>query len=280
MDSLYASIMPLIHKMDEDDPQNSTIKFARFVENKLNSFYDKLADSSFNCQNHRLVIKGETIAKSAIWIVKKRYAMLKIYDLESDMEIEPKLVVKGLDIVRSTFPEKFKQYMKKFILDLLNGVSKDTIDKEMIQFVQHLSESHYSDVARNTAVKNLSKYKLDDDVMGQHAKGAPMHVKSAINYNTYRKILGIDNTSMPITDGEKIKYVILKDNKYNIDTMAFKDYQDPPEIQKFLEKYCDHHQMFESELKKKLDDFYTAMGWGLLPTDKKVDDDTLSLFGL
>ena len=278
-DSVYFSIMPLLHKMGDVDRQEATIKLAKMVEGRLNTFYDELARESFNVEKHRLFIKGETIAKSAIWIVKKRYAMLKTYDLEKDMEVEPKLVVKGLDIVRSSFPTVFKEYMRQFILDLLNSVEKKEVDDKLVEFVNSLTNRHYSDVARNTAVKKLSKYELDD-TLGHHKKGTPMHVKAAINYNDFRRILGIHRSSMPISDGEKIKYVILKDNKYNLDIMAFKDYEDPPEIVEFLTKYCDHHMMFEKELKKKLDDFYQAMGWGLLPTDKKVNDETLNLFGL
>lgn len=278
-DSVYFSVKPLLHKTT-GDVQDATIKLARFVEGKLNEFYNQLAKEQFNCDEHRLYIKGETIAKSAIWIVKKRYAMMKVYDLEKEMEIEPKMVVKGLDIVRSTFPTMFKEYMRKFIVDLLNGVEKSQVDKEMMDFVEHLSQSHYSDVARNTAVKKLSKFVTDETELGGYKKGTPMHVKSAINYNALRHVLGIHKSSMPITDGEKIKYVVLKDNKYRLDSLAFKDYEDPPEIEEFLRKYCDHHQMFESELKKKLTDFYNAMDWGLLPTDRKVDEEVLSMFGL
>ena len=85
----------------------------------------------FNCKDHKLHIKGEVIASSGIWIAKKRYAMLKTYDLEKNMAIEPKLGVKGLDIIRSTFPQYFKKYMRSFIIDILKGLDKDQIDDEI-----------------------------------------------------------------------------------------------------------------------------------------------------
>jgi DNA polymerase elongation subunit (family B) len=264
-DSLYFSSVPLQHKMS-GDPQADTIKCARFVEDKLNEYYNDMSIQWFNCKDHKFHIKGEVIASSAIWIVKKRYAMLKVYDLEKNMEMEPKMAVKGLDIVRSSFPIKFKQYMQDFIVTLLGDVDKDGVDDSMLEFYNHIKEVPYREIARNTAVKELSKY-IEGDRLGAFAKGAPMHVKSAISYNQLLKEFGIDTKYPPITDGEKIKYILLKPNPYSLDTLAFKDYEDPTEIANFLEEYCDHTKIFNVELKKKLKDFYNAMGWGELPMD-------------
>ena len=278
-DSLYFSSLPLKHKL-KGDLQTATIKISRFVEQKLNEHYDKMAVDYFNCPNHRFHIKGETIARSGIWITKKRYAMLKVYDLEKNIEIDPKLIVKGLDIVRSTFPIVFKEYMQKFIISLLNDADKDDIDKIMVNFVNGLTKVSARMIARNTAAKNVTKYKTPNDRLGHYKKSTPMHVKSVINYNHLLKEFKIDKQFPSINDGEKIKYVMLRQNPYHIDTLAFKDYEDPPQIMKFLKTYCDHQRLFDAELKKKLQDFYNALGWGELPINIKVEKDLLNMFGL
>ena len=278
-DSLYFSSLPLKDKL-KGDLQEATIKLSRFVEQKLNEYYDKIAVDYFNCPNHRFHIKGETIAKSGIWITKKRYAMLKVYDLEKNTEIEPKLIVKGLDIVRSTFPIVFKEYMRNFIISLLNDVDKIDIDKVMVDFVGGLKDVPFRRIARNTAAKNVTKYKTSNDRLGHYMKSTPMHVKSVINYNHLLKEFGIEKQFPPINDGEKIKYVMLRQNPYHIDTLAFKDYEDPPQIMKFLKTYSDHQRLFDAELKKKLQDFYNALGWGELPINIKVDRNILNMFGL
>ena len=278
-DSLYFSSLPLKHKLT-GDLQTATIKLSRFVEQKLNEHYDEMAVDYFNCPNHRFHIKGETIARSGIWITKKRYAMLKVYDLEKNTEVDPKLIVKGLDIVRSTFPIVFKQYMRNFIISLLNDADKVEIDKIMVDFVNGLSKVAARLIARNTAAKNVTKYKTSSDRLGQYMKSAPMHVKSVINYNQLLKEFGIEKQFPPISDGEKIKYVMLRQNPYHIDTLAFKEYEDPPQIMKFLKTYCDHQRLFDAELKKKLQDFYNALGWGELPINIKVEKDLLNMFGL
>ena len=61
--------------------------------------------------------------------------------------------------------------------------------------------------------------------------------------------------------------IVNEDNPYKLDSLAFKDYEDPPQIVKFLTEYCDHRRLFEAELKKKVKDFYDALDWGELPMD-------------
>ena len=262
-DSLYFSSVPLIHKFNGDIQEN-TIKLARFIEDRLNAYYDHMSLDYFNCKDHRLFIKGEVIASSGIWIAKKRYAMLKTYDLEKDVAIEPKLGVKGLDIIRSTFPQYFKTYMRKFIIDALKGTDKDQIDNDFMDFYNEMRGAEPTEVARNTAAKNIKKYDSGD---GGHKKGAPMHVKSAINYNHLLKQLKIDKEFPPISSGEKIKYCLLKDNPFKMDCLAFKDYEDPPQVMKYLKEYCDHRRLFDAEMRKKMKDFYVALDWGELPMD-------------
>ena len=264
-DSLYFSSVPLQHKFNGDIQEN-TIKLARFIEGRLNAYYDSMSLDYFNCEAHKLYIKGEVIASSGIWIAKKRYAMLKTYDLEKDMEIEPKLGVKGLDIIRSSFPIKFKSYMRNFILDLLKNRDKDVVSNELMTFYKSLNDIPYREIARNTSVKGFKKYGVGD-IIGDYGKGTPIHLKSAINYNQLLSEFGIEKQYPPISEGEKIKYVLLKDNPYKLDSLAFKDYEDPPQIVKFLTEYCDHRRLFEAELKKKVKDFYDALDWGELPMD-------------
>ena len=147
-------------------------------------------------------------------------------------------------------------------------------------FVSGLSKVSARLIARNTAAKNVTKYKTSNDRLGHYKKSTPMHVKSVINYNHLLKEFGIEKQFPPINDGEKIKYVMLRQNPYHIDTLAFKDYEDPPQIMKFLKTYCDHQRLFDAELKKKLQDFYNALGWGELPINIKVEKDLLNMFGL
>ena len=61
-------------------------------------------------------------------------------------------------------------------------------------------------------------------------KGAPVHVKAAIAYNDLLKVYGVGDKFVPIKNYEKIKWVYLKANPLNLESMAFKGYDDPPQI--------------------------------------------------
>lgn len=262
-DSIYASSKPLL----SGDPKEFTIGLAREIETKLNNFYNVFAKKAFNCDQHKLYIKGESIASTGFWVVKKRYALDKVYDLETNQDVS-KMVVKGLDVVRSSFPKAFREFMSQILKDILKGVSKDVVDKKILDFSHSLDERNFLDIARNTSANNISEYTLHD-VPGLKAfkKGAPVHVKAAIVYNRLLEKFNIKDRFEPITDGEKIKYVYLKTNPYQIDALAVKGYQDPPQIIELVHEYIDTNALFENELRNKLDDFYNALKWGNIPTE-------------
>jgi hypothetical protein len=131
-----------------------------------------------------------------------------------------------------------------------------------------LDSRYYMEVARNTSVKNISEYEQGlSKQLNEFKKGTPAHVKACISYNKLLHHFKIANKYEKISDGEKIKYVYLKPNPLNLETIAVKGYNDPKEIVELAEKYIDFEALFVNELKTKLEDFYSAMKWGLLPTD-------------
>jgi DNA polymerase elongation subunit (family B) len=268
-DSIYCSATPLMpDNLTFDQKKEFTIDLARGIEDTLNKFYDVFAKRAFNCDKHRLHIKGEAVASSAFWVAKKRYALDKVYDLETNQDVE-KIAVKGLDVVRSSFPQAFRIFMKDMLSDILKAVPKDTIDGKILTFKDSLKDRHFLEIARNTSTNNISEYgKMDKDVaLTQFKKGTPAHIKAAITYNRLLTYFGVEKQYEPITDGSKIKYVYLKNNPLKIDALAIKGYQDPPEIISMVEDYIDTDALFENELRNKLDDFYSALKWGNIPTE-------------
>jgi hypothetical protein len=55
--------------------------------------------------------------------------------------------------------------------------------------------------------------------------------------------------------------VYLKQNPFGLDTVAFKNYNDPDVIMDFVKQYIDVDRIFEAELENKMDDFYKALKW-------------------
>ena len=112
-DSVFYSAIPLVKKRypdadisDDKFMTEQILDIASEVQEYINKSYMYFAKKFLNIgEDHRFDIKQEVIAKSAFWVTKKRYGQWIIND--GGLECE-KLDVKGLDIVRSSFPPHFK----------------------------------------------------------------------------------------------------------------------------------------------------------------------------
>lgn len=275
-DSVFVSCLPLVKNrfpdIDTNDIETMTPKIyeiATEVQDYVNQFYDVFAKKIFNTDKHRLEIKQEMIGRTGFWQKKKRYALWIISDNGVPMD---KLEVKGLDIVRSSFPKSFQKCMKDVMIDILKGKDKNEIDEYILGFKKNLNTVLYAEVAKNSSIKDIKKYEtlVKDDVLGKYAKGTPSHIKAAINYNKLLKTFGCPPKYPPIKNGDKVKIAYLKSNKYGLEELAFRGDSDPEEIIQFVKEYFDANELFVSELDGKLKNFYEAMKWDFPTENKKV----------
>jgi hypothetical protein len=63
-------------------------------------------------------------------------------------------------------------------------------------------------------------------------------------------------------EGDKMKYVSLKPNPFNIEVLGFTGINDPEFITEFIDKYVDREDAFNSVLLNKLTGVYNDLGWG------------------
>ena len=276
-DSVFFSAVPLMDKRIPNWKENDQETIAGFVDtiagemqDYLNDFYDILSTKIFNVDKdkHRLEIKKEYVAKAGLWIAKKRYAQWIISDNGVPVD---KLDVKGLDVKRSSFPKAFQDCMGTVLIDILRGKTEDEISDYVLDFKKSMVNKDIKDIAKNSAVKNLSKYlPKGKRQLFQFMKGTPAHVKAAISYNDCLKHFNSPFKYEPMRNGDKVKWVYLKDNPLGLDGLAFTGYQDPPEINKFINTYIDHNKIFERELKGKLQDFFDAIGWGDVVSEQRT----------
>lgn len=257
----------------DDEMVPAILSVAREVQDHINEVYNVMSVRLFNVDKHRFDIKQETIAKAGFWVSKKRYAQWIINDNTVQCD---KLDVKGLDVKRSSFPKHFGDIMTDILLSILKDTPKSEIDTKILNYKANLTNQKFDVIAKNSAVKDMSKYMESDMTVGRFMKGTPAHVKSAIAYNQLLKHFKADYKYEPIKDGDKVKFVYLKSNSYGLDQLAFTGYNDPPEIKEFIERYIDANLLWENELQNKIESFYGAMGWDLpnesLKTSKKFFD--------
>jgi len=273
-DSVFFSAVPLLeHRYpdfkEKDDEEVATLVdgVAGEMQDYLNKFYDVLSDRFFNIQEHRLEIKKEYVARAGIWIAKKRYAQWIIMEKGVPRD---KLDVKGLDVVRSSFPEAFRELMSTVLTDILKGKDHDYISDVILKFRDGMSKLPPANIAKNSAVKNLTKYtKKVTDSLFDFKKGTPAHVKAALAYNDLLQHYKSAYKYAPMRDGDKIKWVYLRNNPLGLDAVGFTGYDDPPEINEFIQTYVDSDKIFERELLKKLQDFYNVLNWGEVINERR-----------
>lgn len=265
-DSVFYSALPIVEKTmpdvnveDDKEMSEAILKVADNVQDFLNKSYNVMAKKFYNLEEHRFDIKQEVIAKRGMWLAKKRYAQWIINNNGVPCD---ELEVKGLDVVRSSYPTRFRSFMTEVLQDILRDVSKEDLDEKILNFKDKIKNESVTDIAKTSAVKNVTKYMKmmsKDAALGEVAKGTPAHVKASIIHNQFCKKYNIKVE--PIKNGEKIKWIYLKTNELGLDGLAFRGYDDPPELMRFLDKYADKDKLFERELEGKLRDFYDALKW-------------------
>ena len=248
------------------------LETAGVVQDFINDSYNLFAKKFLNCDEHRFDIKQECIAKYAFWVTKKRYGQ---YIINDGGVACGRLDVKGLDIVRSNFPPAMRHLMSLTLKSILNDEGKDVCDERILEFKKSMKKEELVSIALPTGVKRLTKFadkrrvgKLNSkgSMFTPMHKGTPVHVKAAWIYNDLLKYHKLENYEK-IKNSEKIRWVYLKDNPLQIKQIAFKGYDDPPEIMEFIQKNVDYEKLFTRALEKKIRMFYDALGWDM-PVDK------------
>jgi DNA polymerase elongation subunit (family B) len=280
-DSIYMMAEPLVkfrypeYKTFNQDRMAAEVNIvAEETQAFLNSFYNLLAERFFCIpkEKHRFEIKKEYISKAGFWVAKKRYAQWMI--LKNGIPCD-KLDVKGLDVVRSSFPKAFQDFMAKMLKDILMGKTNEEINESLLEFKKNIYNLPINKIAKGGAIKELSKYdkgkwrKDSGLAIANFEKGTPAHVKAGISYNRLLKFFECPFKHEPIRDGEKVKWVYLKQNPLGIDTVAFKDYNDPKEVLDFIDTYIDRDEIYKAELENKLNDFFGALKWEMASAESQ-----------
>jgi hypothetical protein len=218
-------------------------------------------------------IVGDVVASKALWMAKKRYAMLKVYDMEKNAPVKDKkgqvgkMEVKGIDIVRSSFPPAFRKFAADTLDFLLRDGSREIIDQRIMEFEEALSTFTIFDLGKTTSVKFISQngetnYNPSTRRSLTFVPKSPVGVKAALSYNDLLKLWELEKEVVPIRSGQKVKWVYLLPNEFNIEALALKaDDTDPDRILEFVTTYIDREGMYKAELFTKLENMYEVVKW-------------------
>ena len=270
-DSVFYSATPVVKKRFPNQKLNDVmmtqriLEIASEVQNYLNNSYDYFAKKFCNIDTHRFEIKQEVIAKAGLFVTKKRYGMKIIND---NGRVVNKMLVKGLDTVRSSFPVAMKELLAKLLEDILMEVPKDKLDEYILNFKKSMKLMNFDKIAMPIGVRGIRKYaQVDETGLIISKLGTPVHVKASYAYNNFLTIQKL-NRYEKIGESQKIKWVYLKNNPYGFKVIAYKGYEDPKKLMDFIKTYIDTDKIYKQALDKKIFMFYNALNW-VMPVDKK-----------
>jgi DNA polymerase elongation subunit (family B) len=277
-DSMYIDARPILKKLaipitEDDKVIDSLRKLSREFSDDLNNYYaTTFTKEYFNSTNNRVRIKSETIAKTLYISAKKQYAQY-IVDREG-VHVED-FDFKGMDVMKSSFPPLFRNFMQQLIKDILFGKDKAHADKAILDFREKFKSFTLEEVCKPTGLNKYTEYIGRKPGVGQIFTEVKLHcpvnTKAAIYHNDLLKFKDLTKKSTLIQVGDKMKWIYLKKNPYNIDVLGVNGYEPCPEILEIMHKYMDRESMFDRNLVKKLQKMYNNLGWGAINFNANVN---------
>jgi len=259
-DSIYVCYDKLVTSVFGKD-QSDITKIVNFIDKmsneKIQPFIDKSTErlaKYVNARANKMNMKREAIADTAVWTSKKRY-ILNVWDMEGVRYNEAKIKITGLEAIKSSTPLACRDKIKQAIKLVLNGNEDNVIDF-IDTFREEFKKIAIPDIASVSSMNGLKKYYDSQTIWGPKA---PLHVKGALVFNNELCKRGLDKTYEKIMEGEKVRYVYLKEpNPYQSASLAFTT-QIPTEFE--LPKYIDYNRQFDKTFLDPLKIILTAVGW-------------------
>lgn len=264
-DSLYIEMKGLVEKFVPDKTTQEKVDFLdKVCEDKIQPYIDKFygeLSQRVNAYEQAMQMKREAIAENAIWTGAKRYIM-NVWNNEGVAFKEAKFKMVGIEAVRSSTPTICRGAIEEAAKIVLTN-DQEALFGYIERFREKFDKAAPADIARNSSVKELSKYRLGE-------KGIPMHVKGALYYNEMLKKLNLTEKYPKISDGDKIKFVSLKlPNPARCDVIAFSTGFLPSEFD--LDKYIDRDDHFDVGFLTPITTIATAGGMKAVKTSTLED---------
>ncbi len=261
---ILKNLYPNFQQMTSEEKDSALEKLALEYQDIITDSYDTLASECFNVSNHRLEMKTECVIRSAYFRATRRYAQ---WITKQEGIAKESLDVKGLEFKKANFPPILGKFFKNILVDVLKGTEQEEIITRVKKFKSQILDGTIplTELGNPQSVKKLNKYVSRKPRAGEMfstlEKGATAAIKATVAYNDLLRFWKL-NTKYPyITQGSKIKWIYLKPNPYQIESLAFMPGADiPPKINEFIEKYADRKKIFDSILLNKLEGFFDDLG--------------------
>ena len=243
------------------------------VQKAANEYISTFARKAFNIKDreHYFELKQEVVLERGYFAGKRRYAM---YIVNKEGVTVDELDMKGLDLMKSNMTPMYSKFGEQLIKDIMFGKPKSEIDQQIIDFKKYVKDIPIDLLAKPTGVKNVESYiertPKAGEIFSTLKLKCPINAKAAIHYNDLLKFKKAHKQYPLFTAGDKMKYIQLKTNPYNIDVIGFTG-NDPDFINKLIDEFADREEGFESSLLNKLKGIYEDLGWNFPSLNDKVN---------
>lgn len=272
-DSLYINCGAILKSFNYPHYENLDM-CKEYIENTIEKLLFKIIDSAMKKLTMKRMhatecligFKREMIARRIAFLAKKYYSawVLKMETHNIKAGDEHELETKGHVMVTSKIPEKVRDMMKEFVLDLLKNPEKKKSDELLRKMSQDFKNMPIQSICRITNINGLQDYTGPD---GEPIKGCPGHVKASIGYNQMIKRKNLENDYEMIHEGDKIKMVYVKETPYyRFSTIAFKN-DIPKEFG--LKEFVDYDIMWNKIFIEPIKPFYEIQRWQMPSLDQE-----------
>ncbi len=284
-DSCYFSGYPILkEQIDKGDipwDKDNVIKLYDQVCEAANETFPSFMLKAFHCPKSRsdvIAAAREIVAKSGLYITKKRYAAL-VYDIEgfrSDTDGKPgKVKAMGLDLRRSDTPVFMQEFLSELLLMVLTDAPQQDVLERITVFRKEFNDRPGWEKGSPKRANKIGHYQRLEEKQGK--ANMPGHVRASINWNTLKRMNG-DKYSQEIVDGMKVIVCKLKQNPLGYTSVAYPtDELRIPEW--FKELPFDDTAMAEVIIDNKLDNLIGVLNYPLEDTKRHNTFTSLFDFG-
>lgn len=249
----------------------ATLEIATELQKVANKFINRVARENFNIRgDHYFELKQEVVIERGYFAGKRRYAM---YIVNKEGVTVDEMVMMGLDLMKSNMTPMYRKFGEELLQQIMFGTDKKEIDKRILDFKKYVKDLPIEDIAKPTGVKQVASYIERKPGIGEIFSTlklkCPINTKAAVWYNDLLRFKKLDKKYPCFREGDKMKYIQLKDNPFRIDVIGLTG-NDPEFINEFIDKYADREQGFESSLMNKLVGIYEDLGWAFPSMHEKA----------
>ena len=253
-DSIYVTFDELIQKVNPKNPIDFLDTIAKEkIEPFIDKSYKQLADY-VHAYDQKMFMKREVIADKGIWTAKKRY-ILNAWDVEGVRYKEPSLKIMGIEAVKSSTPAPCREKIKEALTIIMGGDEKQLNDF-LITFRDEFNKLPPEDIAYPRSCNGIRKFRSESSIF---QKGTPMHIKGGLVYNHLVKEKKLSHKYPIIQDGDKIKYLELRQpNPIGCNVISFMT-KVPKELD--IHKYICYDSQYEKSFIDPLSFITNNIGW-------------------